>query len=96
MQITIRDTILDGNMGEGWADNYAAAPAMAAALEAEYRDEFGDGADIRIDVQRNTSGDARMSIDVEEFALANELRASGARNRALESFCSNPPAELVA
>lgn len=32
MQITIRDTILDGNMGEGWADNYAAAPAMAARM----------------------------------------------------------------
>jgi hypothetical protein len=34
--ITITDTVLTGNMGEGWDDVYGAAAAYAAYLESEY------------------------------------------------------------
>lgn len=69
--VYINDQVLDGNLGEGWTDNYEAARAHAEYLRAEYlseaRELFGDDADIRIsiDVQRNTSGTSRgVSVSV--------------------------------
>ena len=55
-KVTVRQTILDGNLGDGWTDNYRAARAYANVLASEYRAEFGVDADIEITVQRNAGG----------------------------------------
>lgn len=60
--ITITKQILDGNMGDGWNDNHAAARAFAEFAENTWRSDLseladaGHAIDIKIDVQRNTSG----------------------------------------
>lgn len=75
-RITIRQTILDGNLGDGWADNYRAARAFSNRLEHEFRQEFGLDADIKITVQRNTSGYAApadiWSDDGDDDAMRKE------------------------
>jgi hypothetical protein len=86
--IRIRSTINDGNLGEGWSDNSAAAYALAeytemvwirdcASLEAAGRE-----IDIQIDVQTNTSGGesgTRVDVfggdDVSESDVENLLTA---------------------
>lgn len=96
MKTTIRDTILDGNMGEGWADDYAAAVALAEHTAAAYRSEFGESADIEVRVLRNTAGyTPPLSVESDEDDDALN-RAEAVRDRAWESFCANPPAALVA
>ena len=60
--ITITKQILDGNMGDGWSDNHEAARAFAEFAENTWRSDLseladaGHAIDIKIDVQRNTSG----------------------------------------
>lgn len=100
MSTRIRDTILDGNMGEGWTDQFAAAHAFAEHLEAAYRAEFGDDADISIDIRARTSGETpRLLAESDEpwtFESDPENRAYNVRHQAWADFCSNPPAELIA
>ena len=38
MVIQITDTVLNGNMGEGWSDPIAAASAYAEFLKTEYEE----------------------------------------------------------
>lgn len=60
-KVTISMKILDGNLGDGWADNYKAAKAYAGYLEAQLTDvlaSMGLEPEIDIDVCRNTSGTA--------------------------------------
>jgi len=67
MEIRVYAQILDGNLGDGWKDNYEAATALAEfskdiwnkELSAKYPD-----ADItfEIDVQRNTCGSSRSVV----------------------------------
>ena len=67
MNITVRTQILDGNLGDGWRDNYSAAKALAEFTEKIWRDDLheysDDDIEINIDVERNTSGCSR-SVEV--------------------------------
>jgi hypothetical protein len=60
--IYITTQILDGNLGDGWVDNYAAAQGLAEYTEKTWRDELGGFAEheivISIDVE-NASGCSR-------------------------------------
>ena len=96
MKTIIRDTILDGNMGEGWTDQYSAALAFAERLNAAYRAEFGDDSDVHIDVRRNTSGETPRAVVQSDDDNNAETRADYVISRTWEEFCGNPPAELVA
>lgn len=69
-QIRIRAEILSGNLGEGWADNYKAAQALAAYTKDTWMSdlqafiEAGHEVEITIDVQ-HASGCAReRAVDV--------------------------------
>jgi hypothetical protein len=60
--ITVSTKILDGNLGDGWTDNYNAALALADQMRkiwtsdlAEYT-AAGHTVDIEINVERNSSG----------------------------------------
>ena len=63
--ITIRAQILDGNLGDGWRDNYRAAQALSDFTRETWEDdvseleEAGHDVEIEIDVERNTSGSSR-------------------------------------
>ena len=86
--ITIRAQILDGNLGEGWPDNYAAAQALADFTREKWEADLADlveaGHDIEIEIDvRHASGCSR-SVEVwcddpefqhqAESALADETR----------------------
>ena len=63
--ITIRAQILDGNLGDGWRDNYRAAQALSNFTRETWAADLADlaeaGHDISIDIeiQRNASGCSR-------------------------------------
>lgn len=77
--IYISETILAGNMGEGWIDANDAAAAYAKFLECEYRalaeKRFsGVEVEIDVDVQQNASGWSRNAIvvgDADELAMSD-------------------------
>ena len=53
MSIQITDSVLVGNMGDGWKDDFEAASAYASYLSAAYRAAAAErfpGADINVDV----------------------------------------------
>jgi hypothetical protein len=69
-KITITDTVLTGNMGEGWTDVDAAASAYARYLESEYhaaakRRFPGTEIDVSVRVQNATGwcGDPAVTTD---------------------------------
>ena len=63
--ITIRAQILDGNLGDGWRDNYRAAQVLSDFTRETWKGdvselkESGHDVEIEIDVERNTSGSSR-------------------------------------
>ena len=101
--ITITAQILDGNLGDGWRDNYEAAEALADFMERRWRDDLAELAaegheiDIQIDVQRKTSGCARETIvdadDADLVARAEELLTDP--NRIWDLFCNSPEAKAL-
>jgi hypothetical protein len=101
--ITITAQILDGNLGDGWRDNYEAAQALAAFTEQRWRDDLAELAaegheiDIQIDVQ-SAEGCARKTIvDADDADLAARAeRLLTDRNRVWEQFCLSPEAEALA
>src|SRR4051812_1712198 len=75
MRIEISDTVLSGNLGDGWADENEAADAYAEHLETFYRDAaiewFGPEAKIYVTVEarHNTSG---ATAGVSAFVYADD------------------------
>ena len=90
--ITIRAQILDGNLGDGWRDNYRAAQALSDFTRETWGGdvselkEAGHDVEIEIDVERNTSGSSRAVevwcddaelLQQAESALTDETRIWG-------------------
>jgi hypothetical protein len=94
-KLTIRELIFSGNMGDGWADENAAADAYAEYLTEQIRAEFPD-ADISIKVQHNTSGHtAGMFVecdDLEEEDRA-QIQCENIGQIAFERFCNSEEAK---
>ncbi len=108
--IKINRTILDGNLGEGWKCQAAAANAFAEVLEAQWEKDLaaltaeGHEIEVTVDVASNTSGDSGItSINVEgcDYDTAFEIRQRvkyelSDENRVWERFCNSPEAEALA
>ena len=83
MKITVRDQILTGNIGDGWADTYAAAKGWAkyygAKLTEFINNEYPDAEiEIDIEVERATGYYSRgMSVEVvdsdNDYGVTNRL-----------------------
>lgn len=108
--IKINRTILDGNLGEGWKCQAAAANAFAKVLEAQWEKDLaamtaeGHEIEVTVDVASNASGDSGVArIDVagcsQETAVEVNQRVEYALsdgNRVWERFCNSPEAESLA
>mgnify|MGYP007079329733 FL=1 len=101
--ITITAQILDGNLGDGWRDNYEAAQALAEFMEQRWRDDLaelaaeGHEVDIQIDVQSAEGCVRETIVDADDADLAARAeRLLTDRNRIWERFCSSPEAEALA
>jgi hypothetical protein len=104
--ININTQILDGNLGEGWADNYEAAQGLAEYTEKTWRAELNDLSNagheicISIDVQRNVSGCSRemcVTVSGMDFDAAYDLEKQVSdtltdENRIWEKFCASEEA----
>lgn len=105
--ITVRDTILDGNLGDGWNDAYAAACALKdyqSSIWTEDLQKFKDaGHKINIDitVSRNTTGyTADTNVDIDdnddeegEYDLIQSVQgALTDSNTIWERFCESDAA----
>ena len=82
MKITVRDQILTGNIGDGWADTYAAAKGWAkyyGAKLTEFINNEYPAAEIEIDieVERATGYSRGMSVEVvdsgDDYGVTNRL-----------------------
>lgn len=69
--ITVSTKILDGNLGDGWTDNYDAALALADLMRETWTSDLsefsaaGHTVEIQIEVERNTGGcDCSRSVFV--------------------------------
>mgnify|MGYP001212158023 FL=1 len=101
--ITITAQILDGNLGDGWRDNYEAAQALAEFMEQRWRDDLaelaaeGHEVDIQIDVQSAEGCVRETTVDADDADLAARAeRLLTDRNRIWERFCNSPEAEALA
>lgn len=101
--ITITAQILDGNLGDGWRDNYEAAQALAEFMEQRWRDDLaelaaeGHEVDIQIDVQSAEGCARKTTVDADDADLAARAeRLLTDRSRIWELFCSSPEAEALA
>jgi hypothetical protein len=103
-KIIISDQILDGNLGDDWKDNAAAAHALAAYLERQWVEDLegytkaGHEVVIDIEVLENTSGACRpLSVLVaddsedspSELDIERELTDEGSL---WEDFCCSEEA----
>lgn len=98
-KLTIRAEILEGNLGCGWYDNYAAARALAGATRMtwnydtrRFRDD-GYEIEIEIEIRRNTSGcsrDVDVDVDGEDYELTRRVLNSLTDQRKIfEKFCDS-------
>lgn len=106
--ITIQAQVLDGNLGDGWADNNKAAHALAeftqAAWEADCAEFLAAGHDVEIDidVQRSSGCSRGVSVmvggaDEESIALERSVEAAlTSENTIWERFCVSDEAEELA
>lgn len=78
-RVVINAQILDGNLGDGWADNYEAALALAKFTQEVWaRDVSSYQADFEfnIDVEKNTSGAAReVSVYADDWQQAQAIES---------------------
>lgn len=76
--ITISTQILDGNLGDGWNDNYSAALGLAAYTEDIWMKDLTEYANdhkikIDIDVEKNTSGSSRsVSVEIDDSDMDHD------------------------
>ena len=107
MNILITTQILDGNLGDGWADNWEAACGLAEYTERQWLTDLasyviaGHTVEIEIDTQRNTSGCSR---DVSVFVDGTDPESGDDTEREIlsvltdekriwEKYCASPEAE---
>lgn len=105
--ITISTQVLDGNLGDGWNDNYGAALALAKYTENIWRNDLAEYADaheieICIDVEKNTSGCGRsVSVEIDDSDMDHDdiydmvqkiENALTDEGRIWEMFCSSDEA----
>lgn len=95
--IIINTQILDGNLGDGWSDNYAAACALAEYARKTWMADLGEFIEaghkvsINIDVKRNTSGASRsMTVNCYD-GLDDDLYLT-TENVIWEDFCNSDAA----
>lgn len=105
--ITITTQILAGNLGDGWADNYAAAKALARFTEKTWRDDLADlvGAGhevvVDIDVERASGSSRDMEVNVDkadDFDAEYDLEKKAEsmltdESRMWDLFCGSEDAE---
>lgn len=105
MALTINATILDGNMGDGWHDDYRAARAYATFLEERILAAYPD-ATVTVEVVRNTSGctpptsvvcDDYSVDDVAGYQLETRIQehVDAISERAWEAFCESEVASSL-
>lgn len=107
--ITVSAQILDGNLGEGWSDEYESAVELAEFTKnvwvSDLAELAADGYEINIDIEicRNTTGYSRqMSVDVDgcdDAAFDLQKRAEGMltdESTIWEKFCSSDVAAGLA
>ena len=77
LKITIYATILDGNLGDGWRDNYETAQALGAFTADTWQDDlsaFEALYEIKIDIKivPNTSGYSNpVAVHIDNDSLAS-------------------------
>jgi len=77
MKISIHSQILDGNLGDGWEDDFEAACGLAEFTEQVWRNDLksltdqGYQLDITISVAKNTSGcSQQVSVWCKDYDIA--------------------------
>jgi len=84
--ITIEGTILDGNLGEGWGDEYEAAKRFAAFCEERIATELGiERSNVTYSVQKNTSGVSPETFVSDPDLMDEVLRLE---QKLWEEFCA--------
>lgn len=108
MKIYITDQILSGNMGDGWADECAAAHAYALYAEQQYVNTvqglYQDAAVVvDIDVQCRTTGISREPSVVvedvphdEEYKVQSRVEDAIADLRVWDTWMDTPEAAQLA
>jgi hypothetical protein len=101
--IIISSKILDGNLGDGWPDNYVAAQALARFTRDMWRDETtlfraaGHTVRIEVEVRRNAHGDSparEVSTQPFDYGLQQDVEtAITPENRLWELFADSPQAD---
>ena len=77
LKITIYATILDGNLGDGWRDNYETAQALGAYTHDIWNEDLSAFAEqyeinINIEIVPNTSGYSNpVTVHVDDDSLAS-------------------------
>lgn len=75
----ITEDILDGNMGDGWKNNYETACSFATFIEETYRNTIeqnwpGISVTFGIEVKKDTSGyTSGLSVVGDNWEKANEI-----------------------
>lgn len=101
MEITITAQILDGNLGDGWKDNYRAALALAEFTEKTWAEDIA-GSDLEdiaytidIDVQKNVEGASReMEVDCSDYNLTRRVESVLTPESMIwDRFCRSETAE---
>ena len=95
MKPMIVRTICDGNLGEGWVDNFEAALRYAEVLKLAYRREFGEEAFVKINIQRNCSGAEPRPLYLDADGNDATEQAEIIAFNTWEEFASNPPEDLI-
>lgn len=99
--ITITETILDGDLGDGWRNNAETADALAEYTRATWEKDLesyaaqGHTVVINISVQYSTSGySGPLTIDVDEEKISeSEIeRCLTPGNTIWEEFCKSEDA----
>lgn len=101
MKITITTQILDGNLGDGWKDNYEAAKALAEFTKKTWRDDLSEYANheiyIDINVEQNCVGASRdmmVSTDSDDYEIDRSIElALTDEDTIWERFCGSKEVE---
>lgn len=101
--IHISTTILAGNLGDGWADNNAAAHALGEMTKATWRRDLreftaaGHAVTIRVDVRENAEGSGPETVvDCDDYDIEIAVRRALTDAGVIwERFCDAAPAELL-
>ena len=100
--ITIRAQILDGNLGDGWRDNYRAAQALSDFTRETWEGDLADlaeaGHEINIDIDvQNASGCSRaVEVWCDDPELQRQAESALTdETRVWDLFCQSEEARAV-